>query len=67
MRKVIRNTATGSYFSAGKWVDDWRLAQPFEKYEDVDKCVRQYDLKAVELHYIYGTEPTPYDWAIPLD
>lgn len=67
MRKVIRQTISGAYFSAGNWVEDWRLAQDFKDYAYACDYAKHHKLKNVELHYIYGEEPCmTYDWAVPL-
>ena len=67
MPKLIRHRTTGAFFSTGEWVDDFRLAQAFNKYEEIDKCVKTYNLRDVELRYIHGDAPsTTCDWAIPL-
>lgn len=67
MRKVVRHSVTGAYWSSGRWLDDWRFAQDFLEYEDAYKCAKEHKLRDVESHYIYGDEPsTVYDWAVPL-
>ncbi len=67
MRKVIRQTISGAYYSRGSWVQDWRLAQDFKDYAYACDYVRQKNLTNVELHCIYGEQPsTTSDWAVPL-
>jgi hypothetical protein len=67
MRKVIRQTKSGAYLSRGNWVEDWRLAQDFKDYAYACDYVRAHHLENVELHCIYGDEPSAKcDWAVPL-
>jgi hypothetical protein len=49
------------------WVDDWRLADKFNHYQEARKYAKEHALKDVELHYIFGDEPSQlHDWAVPL-
>jgi hypothetical protein len=67
MKKLIRNKATGAFLAeGGDWTTDCRRAQIFPTTEEVRGAVLKHALKDVELYYLFGAEPTAYDFTISL-
>lgn len=65
--KILRDIDTGLFFRDGRWVTDWQDAQKFDVL-DAQDVVKRYQLRHVELYYVYGDSPSAqFDWAIRLN
>ena len=67
MIKLIRSEQTKAFFTEGDgWTPDFRLARVFLTALDALATVAGKGLRAVELYYQFGPEPSDYDFAISL-
>jgi hypothetical protein len=58
MRRLIRNAATGWYFSGGEWTADWRKAQEFPDLQAIMILMAASRLDNAEVVLQPGPEPS---------
>jgi hypothetical protein len=67
MKRMIRNRANKAFLAeGGNWTSDYRCAQAFTTYEDARKALANQKVKDVEWYYMFGDEPSEYDFTVVL-
>jgi hypothetical protein len=67
VKRVIRSTRTGEFFSAGTWTLSSAQAQDFPDTRELLTTCAQYQLRDVEVVLSLGFEaPGTYDLRVPL-
>jgi len=67
VKRVIRHTKTGEFFSGGTWTLDPALAQDFPDTRELLITCTQHQLRDVEVVLQFGYEaPGIYDVRVPL-
>jgi len=66
--KLVRSTVTRAFLTTdGHWTNQLESAAKFTSHSHALAAVQKFDLRAVELYYLFSEDgPTPYDFTLPL-
>lgn len=68
MRKLLRSKASHQFLTGdGSWTDQVQLARSFTDSSEARDLIRQYNLRDVNLYYLFSDDhTTPFDFTIEL-